>query len=121
MTETENAYRPEPLQVVTADTGGVTVVTVAGEIDHHTAAPLIEALEAGSHGERPRVVIDMQQVAFMDSSGINVLLIAHRNLTAAEGWLRLAGVQPSVMRTLDIVGVDQIITCHPTVSDALTL
>ncbi|WP_432029907.1 STAS domain-containing protein [Streptomyces sp. 1222.5] len=120
MTETENAYRPEPLQVVTTTTDGITVVTVAGEIDHNTAGPLIEALEVSNVGERPRVVVDMQQVAFMDSSGINVLLTAHRALTAADGWLRLAGVQASVLRTLDIVGVDQIIACYPTIGDALT-
>ncbi|WP_432021283.1 STAS domain-containing protein [Streptomyces sp. 1222.5] len=65
---------------------------MAGEIDHYTAGPLIEALDPGAFGGRPRVVVDMRRVSFMDSSGINVFLFAHRDLGKAGGWLRLAGL-----------------------------
>ncbi|MFF7892495.1 STAS domain-containing protein [Streptomyces sp. NPDC007907] len=41
----------------------------------------------------------MRQVAFMDSSGINILIAVHQAVTAAGGWLRLADPAGSVMRT----------------------
>ncbi|MFF8867563.1 STAS domain-containing protein [Streptomyces sp. NPDC015139] len=117
--ETENVYQPEPLTVTSTTADGTTVVAVSGEIDHNSAGPLIQALDLGELGSPPRVVIDMRDVTFMDSSGINVLLTAHRDLTPA-GWLRLAGAQNSVMRTLELVGVDSVIPCYPSLTDALT-
>ncbi|MFD8371522.1 STAS domain-containing protein [Streptomyces sp. NPDC059688] len=113
--ETENAHGPELLTVASTATDGTTVVTVTGEIDHTTAAPLIHALDLGEL----RVVVDMRHVTFMDSSGINVLLVAHRELTQADGWLRLAGVPTSVLRTLQIVGIDAVIPCYIDLHEAL--
>ncbi|MBL1110453.1 STAS domain-containing protein [Streptomyces sp. 5-8] len=119
MVETENGHRPEPLAVVSTATGGVTVVTVTGEIDHTSTGPLIRALALGALDARPHVVVDMRHVTFMDSSGINVLLAARLDLTSAGGRLRLAGAQDSVRRTLEIVGVDTVIPCFPSLPEAL--
>ncbi|MFC9282843.1 STAS domain-containing protein [Streptomyces collinus] len=117
--ETESAYQAQPLEVTSTGTDGITVVKVAGEIDHNSAGPLIHALGLGELGVPPRVVVDLRQVPFMDSSGINVLLGANRDIAPAGGWLRLAGVQPSVLRTLELVGVHHIIPCHPSLQEAL--
>ncbi|MEU5441429.1 MULTISPECIES: STAS domain-containing protein [Streptomyces] len=56
----------------------------------------------------------------MDSSGINLFIAAHRATTEAGGWLRLAAPTASVMRTLQIVGVDTVIDCHAPLRQALT-
>lgn len=116
---TEKAEQPGRLSVVTTTTDGIRVLTVAGEIDHHTGETLREAL-AVPGTPRPRVVVDLRQVTFMDSSGINTLLAAHRVLTEAEGWLRLAAPGEPVLRTLQIVGVDTVIDCHSSLDEALT-
>ncbi|MFF7756019.1 STAS domain-containing protein [Streptomyces sp. NPDC007971] len=57
---------------------------MAGEIDHHTGDALSQALDF-SGMPCPRVVMDLRQVAFMDSTGINILIAAHRALTEAGG------------------------------------
>ncbi|PWJ02374.1 anti-anti-sigma factor [Streptomyces sp. NWU49] len=118
MTGTEHAGQTGQLSVVTTATDGIRVLTLSGEIDHHTGDTLRQALDA-SGTPRPRVVADLHQVTFMDSSGINVFLAAHRALNEAGGWLRLAAPAPAVLRTLQIVGLDEIIDCHPTLPDAL--
>ncbi|MFF2205810.1 STAS domain-containing protein [Streptomyces sp. NPDC058145] len=115
----DNARGPELLKVASTAIDGITVVTVTGEIDHTSAGPLISALEVSAPADRPRVVVDMRHVTFMDSSGINVLLTAHHALTQADGWLRLAGITDSVLRTLQIVGVDTVIPCHTSLHEAL--
>ncbi|MFF0114437.1 STAS domain-containing protein [Streptomyces prasinus] len=69
--------------------------------------------------DRPGIVIDMRQVAFMDSTGINILIAAYQAVTEAGGRLRLAGPTDSALRVLHIVGVDDIIECHPTLHEAL--
>ncbi|MEU1710914.1 STAS domain-containing protein [Streptomyces sp. NPDC005706] len=119
VTDTEQAAQPEQLSIVATTTDGIHVLTVAGEIDHHTGDTLSQALDLTGM-PRPRVVVDMRQVAFMDSTGINVLIAAHRALTEADGWLRLASPRGAVLRTLRLVGVDTVIDCHETLDQALT-
>ncbi|MFH8804551.1 STAS domain-containing protein [Streptomyces sp. NPDC017936] len=112
------AEQQEQLSVVATATDDVHVLTLAGEIDHDTGDTLRQALHLPGT-PRPRVVIDMRQVTFMDSSGINVLLAAHHTLARAGGWLRLAAPTDTVMRTLRIVGVDAVIDCRDTLHHAL--
>lgn len=119
MADTQRGAQPGQLSVMITATDGIRVITAAGEIDHDTIEPLRQALQAPSL-PRPRIVIDMHQVTFMDSSGINTLIAAHQAVTAAGGWLRLAGPAGSVMRTLQIVGVDALIDSRPTLREALT-
>lgn len=119
MADTGKTHQPDRLSVASASSDGIHVLTVAGEIDYDTAPPLQHALRMSRLGTPPCVVLDMRQVTFMDSAGINLLIAAHRATAQAGGWLRLAGVQDSVMRTLRIVEIDTIIDCHPTLRDAL--
>ncbi|MET7684513.1 STAS domain-containing protein [Streptomyces sp. NPDC005423] len=115
---TEQAEQPGQLSVVSTASEGIRVVTPTGEIDHHTGPTLRQALDVtGATG--PRVVVDMHGVSFMDSTGINILIAAHRDLTAAGGWLRLAAPVHAVLRTIQIVGVDTVIDCHDTLAQAL--
>ncbi|MFF3886118.1 STAS domain-containing protein [Streptomyces sp. NPDC001914] len=116
--DTEKAHGPQPLRVDSTACDGITVVTVRGAIDHATVGPLGQALEPGGLLGRPCVIVDMRQVSFMDSSGINTLLAAHRALTRTEGWLRLVDVPAAVRRTLETVGVDTLIPCYPSVYEA---
>ncbi|MFE3638547.1 STAS domain-containing protein [Streptomyces sp. NPDC059168] len=119
-TDTDRPKEPELLEVVSTTTDGVTVVTATGEIDHGSVGCLVRALEPGGIGERPRVIVDMERVTFIDSSGINVLLAAHRDLGAAGGWLRLANTSAYVLRTLQIVGIDTLVPCCGSLHEALT-
>ncbi|MEV5146903.1 STAS domain-containing protein [Streptomyces sp. NPDC052727] len=104
---------------MTTATGGIRVLTLAGEIDYHTGDTLRQVLDT-SHTPRPRVVVDMRQVTVMDSSGINIFIGAHHALSEAGGWLRLAAIGESVMRTITILGVDAVIDCRETLRQALT-
>ncbi|MFD7703652.1 STAS domain-containing protein [Streptomyces caelestis] len=114
----DRAEQREHLSVAATATDGVRVLNPAGEIDHHTGDALRHALDVADTAH-PRVVVDLRGVTFMDSSGINVLIAAHHALTRAGGWLRLAAPTDTVMRTLQIVGVDAVIDCHDTLGQAL--
>lgn len=118
MADTEQAGQPGRLSVRTDVVDGTSVVAVAGEIDQETCGSLREALDLPD-GVAPHVVIDLRQVTFMDSSGINILIAVHRTLADADGWLRLAGAAPPVLRIIQLVGIDGLIDCCPTVQQAL--
>ncbi|MFF0018552.1 STAS domain-containing protein [Streptomyces sp. NPDC005374] len=119
MTENQEAVGRGRLSVVRTDTDGITVLSVHGEIDYQTVGALTRAMSSGDAGSVHRVVVDLSQVTFMDSSGVNALILSYQAATAGRGWLRLAGVRGAVLRTLQLVGIDSVIPCRPTVRDAL--
>lgn len=87
------------LQIAPMDTG----LTLAGEIDAHTAPNLASAI-ARMSGD---VDLDLSGVQFVDSSGLRVLIDAHQTLTARGNELRLREPSTAVRRLLEISGVDE--------------
>ncbi|OQD53639.1 anti-anti-sigma factor [Streptomyces phaeoluteigriseus] len=120
MTDTHGAARPGRLSIRHTAINGIRVVAVQGEIDHAVKDMLSEALLPCDGPVPLRTVVDLSGVTFMDSSGINVFVAAHQAANDDQGWLRIAGAQESVLRLLEIVGLDEVIGCHPTVDQALT-
>ncbi|GGW80633.1 STAS domain-containing protein [Streptomyces galilaeus] len=119
MTDTHGAARPG-LAIDHTAIDGIQVVTVRGEIDHAVTEELTEALLVYGSVTPPRTVVDLSGVTFMDSSGINALIAAHQSMSDSQGWLRIVGAQAPVLRILELVGLDQVIGCHPTLEQALT-
>lgn len=93
------------------DAGDGTVVLV-GEIDAATAPKLDRCLE---HDPRIRVV-DMEQVTFMDSSGLKVLAIANRSREASDR-ITLRAPSAAVRRVVDIAGMAEWLGLAPDPSD----
>ncbi|MFI6039184.1 STAS domain-containing protein [Streptomyces sp. NPDC051315] len=121
MTDIHSASaRPGQLSIDRTSVDGIEVVTVHGEIDHAVKDMLREALLSYDGATPPRTVVDLRGVTFMDSSGVNVFVAAHKSMSDARGWLRFAGAQESVLRLLELVGLDEVISCHSTVEQALT-
>ncbi|GHA70987.1 hypothetical protein GCM10010372_82590 [Streptomyces tauricus] len=120
MTEIHRETRPGQLSAGHHITSGIQVVTLHGEIDHSAAHLLSNALTFPDDATPLRIVADLNDVTFMDSSGINILIAAHQKANSTQGWLRIAGAQEAVQRVLQIVGVDELIDCHPTLEEALT-
>ncbi|WP_031048692.1 STAS domain-containing protein [Streptomyces sp. NRRL F-5650] len=119
MTEIEGAAVPGRLLITRTTTGdGVDVVVLAGEVDLDSSGRLREVLLA-SVESAPGTVVDFGEVGFLDSSGINVLISAHRAAGSRGVWLRLAAPRDAVQRVLRLVGVDALIPCYPSVAEAL--
>ncbi|WP_290057657.1 STAS domain-containing protein [Amycolatopsis solani] len=99
---------------------GVTVLTMAGEIDLLTVPEFAATLATCTEGP---VVLDLTAVTFLDSSGINAVLRAsgevesagHRLLVVAD----LADEGNAVIRPLRLCGADELLTVVASVATAL--
>ncbi|AOP45516.1 STAS domain-containing protein [Streptomyces lydicus] len=100
--------------------GASAVVTVTGELDHHTADLLRESLEGCLDDGYARLVVDCSRLEFMDSTGLNVLLGARLRAEAEGGGVHLAGMQPVVARVFEITGAEAVFTVHDSVDTALS-
>ena len=119
MADNQEAVGRGQLAVVRADVDGIAVLGVRGEIDYQSVGVLTRAMFPADPTAGPRVVVDLGEVTFMDSSGVNALVAVHHATRAAQGWLRLAGAHGPVLRTVQLVGLDAVAPCHPTVAEAL--
>ncbi|BDH09724.1 MULTISPECIES: STAS domain-containing protein [Streptomyces] len=99
--------------------GASAVVTVSGELDHHTADLLRESLEGCVDDGYARLVVDCSPLEFMDSTGLNVLLGARLKAEAEGGGVHLAGMQPVVARVFEITGAEAVFTVHDSLDAAL--
>ena len=89
---------------------GIGTVTLTGELDHQTADRLrCVALTALSDGAAS-LVIDCKQLAFIDSSGISVLVEVHKAADAQAGVITIRHASPLVLRLFDVTGLSQLLT-----------
>lgn len=89
---------------------GQLTVALTGEIDHHCAKNYISAISAKIEAYTPRVcLLDFQDVTFMDSSGIAVVINALRNMTRIQGTLSLCGLNAQPLKVFRASGVDKLV------------
>ena len=101
------------LRVSSRSQGDYVVLALVGEIDLYTAPRLqSELTSALSDGKPTQIVVDMSGVEFCDSTGMNVLLAAHRTATERGGQLALAAPRPSVRKILEVTGLQSVFTIH---------
>ena len=80
-------------------------VTVVGEVDLYTAPQLKHALERPATA----VIVDLADCEFIDSTGLGVLVAAHKR----AGRFELVAPTLAVRRTLEVSGLDRILTVLP--------
>jgi anti-sigma B factor antagonist len=107
--------REPPVRAVESVDGAV-VIRLAGELDLYNADDMRRALAATEEGSPRRVVLDMSDVAFVDSTALGVLIEARSKLGSR---LVLAALQLATRRTLQVSGLDRHLQVHETVQDAL--
>ena len=81
------------------------ILAVTGEVDIATAPELVECLRA--HADHD-LVIDLSGVTFLDSSGINALLVGYRAVRDAGRTLHVTGERDNVRQVLEIAAVTKL-------------
>src|SRR5690242_5002820 len=89
------------LRLVVAADRDATLVRVVGEVDLASAPDLRDCLM----GLEGAVVVDLADVAFLDSSGLNALIGSKKHLEQTGGSLRLRGGPPHVRNVLEVTGL----------------
>jgi stage II sporulation protein AA (anti-sigma F factor antagonist) len=85
-------------------------VVLTGEIDHHCAKNYISGILAKIEAYTPRLcILDFQEVTFMDSSGIAVVINAFRAMTKIEGRLIISGLSEQPKKVLRASGIEKLI------------
>ncbi|MGH9076620.1 MAG: STAS domain-containing protein [Acidimicrobiales bacterium] len=95
------------------------VLAVRGEVDVYTAPRLREKLvELVSQGEL-HVVVDLEGVDFLDSTGLGVLVGGLKRLRSHEGDLTLVCTQQRILKVFEITGLTKVFGIHDSVDAAV--
>jgi stage II sporulation protein AA (anti-sigma F factor antagonist) len=98
----------------------VLCIRLSGELDHHTADELrskvVNAIE--SHDIR-HIVLNLERVSFMDSSGLGVILGRYKQIKQVNGEMVVCAISPPIQRLFDMSGLFKIIRLEPTEENAL--
>jgi anti-sigma B factor antagonist len=89
------------------------VLAVRGEIDLFTAPELKQILAESIESGRTRIVIDLTETTFLDSTALGVLIGAVKRLRSRDGALAIVNVDENISKTFEITGLDQIFTILP--------
>ena len=104
---------PEAFSVRTEQHGEAAVIVPTGELDLATAPALEDALRRAFGGDSARVVLDLRELEFIDSSGLRTLLSARRQSEDAGTQFSLVAGHRALERTLEIAGVHKVFDWTP--------
>jgi anti-sigma B factor antagonist len=96
----------------------VCAVTLEGEIDVYTAPRLKEELVSVVESGCPNVIVDMEKVGFIDSSGLGVLVSALRRARERDGVVRIVCTRENILKIFRITGLDKVFPIYGDMADA---
>jgi anti-sigma B factor antagonist len=95
------------------------VVPLQGEIDLNVSADVASSLNELISNKAPRVILDLTEVTYIDSSGLAVLIGGMQQIEDYGGKFALAGVGDDVRSILETARLDQFFVTYPHVDAAL--
>ncbi len=107
------------LDLDVSEKNGMAVLAVKGEVDVYTAPrlreKLVELVTQGKH----RIVVDLEGVEFLDSTGLGVLVGGLKRVRSHDGDLALVCTQRRILKVLEITGLTQVFAVFDTLEDAV--
>ena len=102
-----------------SEQNGFTVLAVRGEVDVYTAPrlreKLVELVTQGKH----QIVVDLEGVEFLDSTGLGVLVGGLKRVRSHDGDLALVCTQHRILKVFEITGLTKVFSIHDSVEDAV--
>ncbi len=96
------------------------ILYLDGELDHHSAETAKEAIDNMLQRYRfKKVIFNLTELAFIDSSGIGVFYGRRKIIKANSGKCALVGINSKIDRFIKVSGLDKMFDVYPTEDDAL--
>ena len=91
----------------TAD-GELSILSLTGFLDAHTAPQFEEAIEEEISGGRLRMVVDCQDLTYISSAGLGVFMGFIEDIREQEGDIKICGLTPKVRQVFELLGFDSL-------------
>ena len=98
---------------------GHNVLVLSGDIDLHTAHQFKQAVVSITDGKIEHVIMDMNDVIYVDSSGLGIFVSAVKQVNASGKTLNLVGCRPRINHMFYTTHLSSFIALHENMEDAL--
>ncbi|TKV26111.1 STAS domain-containing protein [Arthrobacter sp. NamB2] len=106
------------MEFTTTDMGRYTEVAATGRLNMVAAPKLREVINGVVASGGKRIVVNLADTSFMDSSGLGALIGCLKLARQSGGDLRIAAVQPQVKMVLELTSMHRVLTPHATPEEA---
>jgi len=108
------------MQIETRLEGDVQVIKLTGELmAGHDSEKLRNVVDESINAENVNIVVDMEKVTWMNSSGLGMLISALTSLRSSGGDMRLANMSDRIRRPMQITKLDKVFQDFDSVDDAV--
>jgi len=107
------------MEIKESKTGEFWVIDLIGQIKSSDHAELQKKLLGMIEQGEKRIVVNCSGLTYINSSGLRILLIVLRKITAAGGELRIAGLRDSIREIMVISGFTSIFSIYATLDEAV--
>jgi anti-sigma B factor antagonist len=97
----------------------VTVIDIVGDLDARTAPDFKDQLKDVVESGKVNLIINLEQVSYMDSAGLGVLVSGLKNANRASGDLKIVGMQTDVRNIFELTRLNQVFSIFDSEDDAL--
>lgn len=96
------------------------IVKIIGDIDHHTAEDIRDKAEKDfKRLNAKNIIFDFEEVSFMDSSGIGMIIGRYKNIEKQGGNVAVCNASENIKRIFNMSGLHKIIASYDTLEEAI--
>ena len=101
------------------DRDGIRLIHVSGPLDSVTHDQFKQFMDAQLRQARIRIVLDCQNLTYVNSRGVTLLMHYQRTSKLDLSFLGIAALRPRILRNIELLGLDKLVTWYPTIEQAL--
>ncbi|HWQ34834.1 MAG TPA: STAS domain-containing protein [Blastocatellia bacterium] len=99
---------PNPFAIQTSTQAGISIITLEGFVDAHTAPQFEQAVQTETEAGRCRIIVDCAKLNYISSAGLGVFMSFIEEVREQGGDIKICGLSPKVRHTFEILGFQDL-------------
>ena len=96
------------MEIIGKKIGSISIISLGGRLDANACSELEQKLNSLVEADEVRLVVSLEKLDYISSSGLRVLLASLKNVRKREGDIKLACMKPDIKKVFDIAGFSQL-------------
>ncbi|HEX4950158.1 MAG TPA: STAS domain-containing protein [Blastocatellia bacterium] len=111
---------PNPFAISTTNNNGISIITLEGFVDAHTAPNFEAAIQSELDAGHVRLVVDCSKLNYISSAGLGVFMSFIEEVRDQNGDIKISGLTPKVRHTFEILGFHDLFEMTDSLDSALS-
>ena len=100
------------MEIIEKKIGSITIIALGGRLDAYASSDVEQKLNALVDADEVRLVVNLERLDYISSSGLRVLLTSLKKVRKREGDIKLACMKPLIKEVFDVAGFSQLFSIY---------